>query len=92
MLKAACIHPEIIEALAKCGHVDKVLIADGNYPIDLNTGEKTKLVYLNLSHGIPMVTEVLNVINSTIAIEKAEVMMPDYYSFSDFVYSVHFEY
>jgi hypothetical protein len=33
-----------------------------------------------------------NVINSTITIEKAEVMMPDYYSFSDFVYSVHFEY
>ena len=32
MLKGKLIHPDIMAALALCGHGDKVLIADGNYP------------------------------------------------------------
>ncbi len=77
MLKTACIHPEIIKVLASCGHGDKVLITDGNYPVDSNVNEKTKVTYLNLTHGIPLVTEVLEVFIKTINIEKVEVMMPD---------------
>ena len=34
MLKGTLIHPDIMAALALCGHGDKVLIADGNYPLD----------------------------------------------------------
>lgn len=37
-------------ALALCGHGDKVLIADGNYPLDSKTGD-AELVYLGLTPG-----------------------------------------
>ena len=39
MLKGKLIHPDIMAALALCGHGDKVLIADGNYPLDSKTGQ-----------------------------------------------------
>lgn len=76
MLKTPCLHTEILNVLSKCGHGDKVLIADGNYPIESNTNENVKIVYLNLTHGIPLVTEVLEVLNDIIEIEKIEVMVP----------------
>ncbi len=77
MLKTTCTHSEILRGLAECGHGDRILIADGNYPLDSNTGTDTRLIYLNLTHGIPLVTDVLKVLEETIAIEKAEVMSPD---------------
>lgn len=77
MLKTTCINPDLIGLLAKCGHGDKVLIADGNYPLDSNTGANTERIYLGLTHGIPLVTQVLEVIGKTIAIENAEVMVPE---------------
>jgi L-fucose mutarotase len=77
MLKTACLHPEILRVLAESGHGDKVLITDGNYPVQSNTNENTKKVYLNLTHGIPLVTDVLKVLTDTISIEKVEVMVPD---------------
>jgi L-fucose mutarotase len=76
LLKTACLNTEILNVLSKCGHGDKVLITDGNYPIDSNTNKNTVKVYLNLTHGIPLVTDVLKVINETIQIEKLEVMVP----------------
>ncbi|MFQ8759286.1 MAG: SIS domain-containing protein [Intestinimonas sp.] len=33
MLTGACIHPDLMRVLSLCGHGDKVLIADGNYPL-----------------------------------------------------------
>jgi L-fucose mutarotase len=77
MLKTACTHSEILKTLAECGHGDRILIADGNYPLDSNTGSDTHLIYLNLTHGIPLVTDVLKVLEKLTAIEKAEVMSPD---------------
>jgi L-fucose mutarotase len=77
MLKTVCTHPELIRALAACGHGDKILIADGNYPLDSNTGGDCVQVYLNLTHGIPLVTDVLHVLEQTIPVEKAETMIPD---------------
>ncbi|MBO9610263.1 MAG: RbsD/FucU family protein [Paenibacillaceae bacterium] len=77
MLKTACLHPELLRALAACGHGDKVLIADGNYPLDSGSNVMAQRVYLNLTHGIPLVTDVLKVLDQTIPIEKAEVMLPD---------------
>lgn len=76
MLKGKLIHPEIISALAFCGHGDKVLIADGNYPLDSKT-EGADLVYLGVMPGTPTVTEVLEALQSVINIEKAEVMQPE---------------
>ena len=76
MLKTACIHPEIIRVLSLCGHGDKILIADGNYPLASKSGSAAP-VYLGLKCGSPTVTEVLEVISKTVNVEKAEVMVPD---------------
>lgn len=76
MLKSACINPEIMKVLSLCGHGDKVLIADGNYPLDSKTGDSKK-VYLGLTSGSPTATEVLEVLTQVINVEKAEVMTPD---------------
>lgn len=76
MLKTACINPEIMRVLSLCGHGDKILISDGNYPLDSKTGTAAK-VYLGLTSGVPTVTEVLKVLNGVVNIEKAEVMVPD---------------
>ena len=67
MLTSKLIHPEIMSALAYCGHGSKVLIADGNYPLAEKTGNVP---------GMPTVTEVLKAIHSAVEIEKAEVMVP----------------
>lgn len=75
MLKGKLIHPDIMAALALCGHGDKVLIADGNYPLDSKTGT-AETVYLGLTPGLPTVTDVLAAVQSAVAIEKAEVMDP----------------
>ena len=40
MLTGKLIHPDIMAALALCGHGDKVLIADGNYPLDSKSGPR----------------------------------------------------
>ena len=75
MLKGKMIHPHIMATLAQCGHGDKILIADGNYPLDSKTGD-TELVYLGLMPGTPTVTQVLEAIQSVVTLEKAEVMDP----------------
>lgn len=75
MLKNGCIHPEIMAALALCGHGDKILIADGNYPLAQKTGDAQK-VYLGLTAGHPTVTEVLEALQSEINVEAAMVMDP----------------
>lgn len=75
MLKGQLIHPDIMAALALCGHGDKVLIADGNYPLDSKSGMAEK-IYLGLKPGMPTVTDVLEALQSVINIEKAEVMDP----------------
>ena len=73
MLKTKCIHPDIIAALALCGHGDKVLIADGNYPLASKSGNAQK-VYLALSPDIPRVTDGVDAIREIINVETIEVM------------------
>lgn len=75
MLKGALIHPEIMAALSLCGHGDKILIADGNYPLASKT-DGARTVYLGLTPGLPTVTDVLSALQSAVNIEKAEVMDP----------------
>lgn len=76
MLTTGLIHPELIAALSRCGHGDKVLIADGNYPLAGKSGNAEK-VYLGLTAGTPTVTQVLDALLSVIRAEKAEVMLPE---------------
>lgn len=75
MLKGKLIHPQLMAALSACGHGDKILIADGNYPLDSKTTD-AELVYLGLTPGLPTVTDVLDAILSAANVERAEVMTP----------------
>jgi len=76
MLTTKLINPEIMAVLAKCGHGDKILISDGNYPLDSKSGDAKK-VYLALEKDCPTATQVLEVLKSVVNFEKAELMMPD---------------
>ena len=76
MLKSGCIHPGILSTLSLCGHGDKILIADGNYPLASKSGDAIK-VYLGLTEEIPTVTQVLKALLQSVNVEKAEVMVPD---------------
>ena len=76
MLTTKLIHPQIMAAVAKCGHGSKILIADGNYPLAEKSGNAEK-VFLGLTRGNPTVTAVLDALLSVINVEKAEVMLPD---------------
>ena len=76
MLTTKCIHPELMRVLSTLGHGDKVLIADGNYPLASKTGDSEK-VYLGLCPGTPTVTQVLETLLGVIRVERAEVMETD---------------
>lgn len=76
MVTTSLIHPEIIAALARCGHGSKILIADGNYPFAEKSGEAAK-VFLGLRRGLPTVMDVLSEICQFINIEAAAVMVPE---------------
>lgn len=74
MLKNQLLHPHVAAALAKAGHGSKVLISDGNYPHWTKRGPNAEVVYLNLSPGRLLVTEVLEALVTAIPVEAAEVM------------------
>lgn len=58
MLTTTLINPEIIAVLAKRGHGDKILISDGNYPLDTKSGN-VKKVYLALEKDLPTVIAII---------------------------------
>ena len=75
MKKGKCINPCIIAAVSRLGHGDKILIADGNYPLNSKTGNAEK-IWVSLSPGMPTVTDVLDALQSIINVEAAAVMQP----------------
>ena len=77
MLKHSLIHPTILEAIGAAGHGSRILIADGNYPASTKCGDNSELVYLNLTPGLPAVTDVLETLLTAIPVEAALVMVPD---------------
>lgn len=74
MLKGRLIHPEILEALGRCGHGSRVLISDGNYPHSTALGPRARLVCLNLAPGLVSCTDVLGALLTAIPVEAAAVM------------------
>ncbi|PXY89622.1 RbsD/FucU family protein [Bifidobacterium asteroides] len=76
MLRMTLLNPILISALSRCGHGDKILIADGNYPLMTQSMPNTDRVYLALRPNLPTVTEVLEVVLTAIPVEKVEVMEP----------------
>ena len=65
MNKGKCINPCILAAVSRLGHGDRILIADGNYPLGTKTGDAEK-IWVSLSPGIPTVTDVLDALLSII--------------------------
>ncbi|MCR1841596.1 RbsD/FucU family protein [Murimonas intestini] len=76
MLKTGCVNPEIIAALSKCGHGDKVLIGSGNFPLESQTNPQAERIYMNLSPGLPTSSQVLEALLHLINAEGAEVICP----------------
>ena len=74
MLKSRLLHPQILAALSRSGHSSKILISDGNFPHWTRRGPNADVVYLNLSPGVPTVTQVLKAVLSAVPIEAAAVM------------------
>lgn len=76
MNKGKCINPCILAAVSRLGHGDRILIADGNYPLASRSGDAEK-IFLSLSPGLPTVTDVLDALQSVINVEAYSVMQPD---------------
>jgi L-fucose mutarotase len=74
MLKTPLLHPEILHALARAGHHATVLIADGNYPASTKRGPRAEVVCLQLSPGVPTVSQVLSALVSVVPIDAINTM------------------
>lgn len=71
MINGSITHPDILGALARGGHTGKVLIVDGHFPSSTFLGADVPKVYLNLAPDMLTVTDVLQAIVDTVAIESA---------------------
>jgi len=77
MLKYRLIHPDLLEALARSGHHDQILIADGNFPVHSKAPSNARFVHLNLAPGMLTVTDILKVMIDAVPFEKATMMIKD---------------
>lgn len=76
MIHGPMIHPPLLRALAGAGHGAKVLIADSNYPHETYANPRSTVVFLNLAPGLINATDVLDVLQKTLPIEAAALMVP----------------
>jgi L-fucose mutarotase len=74
MLKTSLLHPDILRVCARAGHHSKILIADGNYPASSKIGPKAELVCLQLSPGIPTVSQVLQALLEVLPVDVFNTM------------------
>ena len=74
MLLNNLVNPEIIGAVARCGHKDKILISAGNFSLQTRANKDAKHIYLSLTKGNPTSTEILDAILSVCPVEAATVI------------------
>jgi L-fucose mutarotase len=74
MLKTSLLHPDILRIVARGGHHSKILIADGNYPAATKKGPNAELVCLQLTPGVPTVSQVLRALLSSLPIDQVNTM------------------
>ena len=74
MLKTTLLHPDILRVCARAGHHSKVLIADGNYPAATKCGPQSELICLQLTPGVPTVTQVLRALLSAVPVDALNTM------------------
>ncbi|HFR4131164.1 RbsD/FucU family protein [Raoultella ornithinolytica] len=78
MIKTEIIHPDLLQALAQCGHKANILIADANYSFLTNSSPRARIIYLNFSPGLISSVVILQKMLGYINIEKAVLMFcPD---------------
>lgn len=77
MLNSTLLHPEILQALGRNGHGAKILIADGNFPVETNTPALATKVFLNLAPDLCKVTDVFKILMESIPVEKIITMTSD---------------
>ena len=74
MLRSKLLHPGILQALGEAGHGSVILISDGNFPHGTTPLPSAPVVYLNLTPGKLLVTDVLAAIVPSIPIESVALM------------------
>ena len=74
MIKSDIIHPDLLQALAQCGHKANILIADANYSFLTNSSPRARIIYLNFSPGLISSVVILQKMLGFINIEKAVLM------------------
>ena len=74
MIKTEIIHPDLLQALAQCGHKANILIADANYSLLTNSSLRARIIYLNFSPGLISSVVILQKMLGYINIEKAVLM------------------
>ncbi len=77
MLKYRLTHPELIGALAGMGHGSRIMLADSNYSVDINSHPNAKRIYLNLAPGMIPIMDVLAVLLDAMPVEAAHHMLMD---------------
>lgn len=74
MIKTDIIHPDLLQALAQCGHKANILIADANYSFLTNTSPTARIIWLNFTPGMLGSVIILEKILGYINVEKATLM------------------
>lgn len=74
MLLNNLVNPEIIGAVARCGHKDKILISAGNFSLQTRANPDAKHIYLSLTKGTPTSTQILDAILTVCPVEAATVI------------------
>ena len=77
MLKSRLLHPQLLGALGRAGHGNRILIADSNYRFVTGAPPAAEKVYLNVAPGLVSAEAALNVLLETIPIEAAYAMRMD---------------
>lgn len=75
MLTTPITHPELLAALARCGHGSKILLADGNYPHVTGAPATAERISLNVARGLLTVDQILVPLSRTLRVEACDFML-----------------
>jgi L-fucose mutarotase len=78
VIRYGLLHPPLLAALARAGHGDRIVLADGNFPLRAGTDPAVEVVHLNVSPGLLSVLDVLEPLLEAVPVESALFMgFPD---------------
>jgi len=76
MLKMPVIHPQILDALGRAGHLSTILITDGHYPHGTHPNRRAPVVWANFRPGLISAVDALELVCDAVPIEAATLMQP----------------